>query len=93
MDTNELQIKKNRPFQAGTCRSGALCAAAGMILWAVFAAAVLKFSFPAILTAVLFQAVCVALPGTALLKLFRFRLTPLEALAASYALGVGTTLL
>lgn len=48
----------------------------------------LKIPFLSVVTFLLFQLVCVALPGITVVKLFRLKLTPLENLTASYGVGL-----
>lgn len=91
MDTVLSGSKKSRPLSPA--KKAAISVAAGMLLFYVFAIAVLRMSALSALAAVLFQLLCVALPGIAVTKLLRIALTPLESLCISYGLGFGVVVL
>ncbi|MEA4912804.1 MAG: hypothetical protein VB092_09385 [Oscillospiraceae bacterium] len=76
---------KNKTLTAG---GAAVSVGVGFLLWAAAARFFLLMPWASILKFLGFQAFAVALPGLALAKLLRLRLSPLETLCVSYGLGV-----
>ena len=72
----------------GTTKTTALFIAAAALVWSVAARVLLLMPFGASLRFLAFQLLFIALPGMALFKLLRVNATPLQALCASYALGI-----
>ncbi|MBQ4094023.1 MAG: hypothetical protein IJC61_03170, partial [Oscillospiraceae bacterium] len=72
----------------GTTKCAALTIAAAALLWSVAARVFLLLPFAKSFGFIGFQLLFIALPGMAALKLLRVSATPLQALCASYGLGM-----
>ena len=91
MDTAALSGKKR--ISLSPAKKGAVAAAAGMLMFFAFSVIVFRWSALSALAAVLFQLLCVALPGIAVTKLLKIALTPLESLCVSYGFGFSVVVL
>lgn len=81
-------MKSSVHKKMGTSVWAATAVAVGALLWAVACAVFLAMPFTHSLVFIAFQLIAVALPGFAILKLFRLKTTPLESFVAAYGFGI-----
>ena len=86
-----METVKRKPL--GAAKHTVVLTAVLFAVWAIFALVVLALPLSGLLIFFAFQLIAVALPGLALVKLLRLRLSPFESLTAAYALGLTALLL